>query len=120
MDFHRTLTWVLARTGASVWWQQKDEGASLPAIVYAVTFDDLIDRNHDGLGSLHQTNVQLTLVASTDVALASLLSSVKSQLDRNLTDFVYSEASGMHRESREAEDVWVCFKDYTLQWRASS
>lgn len=120
MDFHATLTWVLARTGASVWWTQKDENASIPAVVYQIVNDDLVDRNHDGLGSVHQTLVQLTLVANTESGFASLISGVKTQLDRNVSDFIFTEATGLHRETKEAEDVYVCFKEYLLQWRATS
>jgi hypothetical protein len=116
MDVKQSLTWVLARTGASVWWMQKDENAPLPAIVYQIIDDDLLDRNQSGLGTLQTTNVQLTLVANSDTGLASLITAVKNELDLNTTDFIFTR-SGFHRDVKEAEDIWVCFKEYTLQWR---
>jgi hypothetical protein len=116
MGVRETLAWVLARTNASVWWMQKDEDASLPAIVYQIINDDLLDRNQNSLGTLQTTNVQLTLVSNSDTGLQSLITAVKNELDLNTTDFLFTR-SGFEREIKEAEDIYVCFKEYVLQWR---
>lgn len=118
MDVDSTLAWnIKSLSGVDSYPFSKPNDAPLPAVAYAKVSGNSIDLNHGGAGTMWRARFQLTHTASDVSTLHTMVKAIRIGILGNQVFPAGCTEAGLEIERMEAEDIFVCIKDYFICWK---
>jgi len=117
MDMDSALTIALrSATSLPVYALKSPSGAIAPFVIYQEISETQMDTNHNGVGTVYQTRVQITHVAKTYSSLKSVVELVRNGILAS-TSFLYVLPTSISYKRKEDNDIFTAIRDYMISWR---